>query len=77
MPAIAWVNALARGDGQYHDPALLDRPSPDWPITQHWPDPAMQEGVNQYAMGVLAGYGVAQTGMFSPYPPLAGWPQLA
>jgi len=73
---IAWVNALALGDGQYYDPVLLDRPSPDWPTTRPWPDPAMQEGINQYAIGVLAGYGVAQTGLFSPYPPPPGWPQL-
>lgn len=73
---IAWARAMHRGNGQYYDPALLDRPTPGWPADKPWPDPAMQEGVNQYAHSTLKGYGVDMAELPPPEPP-PGWPQLA
>lgn len=69
-----WIRAMRRGNEQYYDPALLDRKKPGWPADKPWPDPAMIEGMNQYARSVLRGYGEELAVPVPPPPP--GWPQL-
>jgi hypothetical protein len=69
---IAWVQAMDRGNGQYHDPALLDRPTPGWPAGKPWPAPTMQVSINQYAVNLLKAYG--QPVAAAPEPPV-GLPQ--
>ena len=44
-----WIMSHYAGDGQFRDPALLDRVSPDWPRDKPWPSPAMLESANGYA----------------------------
>lgn len=72
---VAWVTSLHRGNQQYDDPELLGRRSPDWPADKPWPDPSMQEGVNQYSQACLRSYGV-DVAEIPPPPPPPGWPQL-
>ena len=72
--AIAWIRSLHTGGEQYHDPALFDRPSPDWPADQPWPSDAMRATVNGYAQDVLEHCGVAR-GAMAPAEPPPGWPQ--
>ena len=52
-----WIMSRYAGDGQFRDPALLDRVSPDWPQDEPWPSPAMLESANGYAYASLTRYG--------------------
>ena len=52
-----WIMSRYAGDGQFRDPALLDRVSPDWPQDRPWPSPAMLECANGYAYASLTKYG--------------------
>ncbi len=54
---IEWIMSRYVGDGQFRDPALLDRVSPGWPKNQPWPSPAMRESANGYAYASLQKYG--------------------
>jgi hypothetical protein len=54
---IDWIMSRYAGDGQFRDPALLDRISPDWPKDKPWPSPAMRESSNGYAYASLTRYG--------------------
>lgn len=69
---VRWIRSLAIGDGQYRDPALVDRKSPDWPAEKPWPDSGMLECNNRYSQNVLREYGSPDEES-SPPPP--GWPQ--
>jgi len=70
---IAWIRSMAVGNGEFRDPALVDRRSPDWPADKPWPDSGMSECNNRYAQSILALYGEPEG---SPSPPPPGWPQL-
>ena len=52
-----WIMSHYAGDGQFRDPVLLDRVSPDWPRDKPWPSPAMLESANGYAYASLIKYG--------------------
>ena len=69
---IRWIRSMATTDGEYRDPALVDRKSPDWPAEKPWPDSGMLECNNRYAQTVLREYGSPDDEQ-SPPPP--GWPQ--
>lgn len=56
---IDWIMSRHVGDGQFRDPALLDRKSPDWPEDQEWPSPSMLECANGYAYASLTKYGAS------------------
>ena len=71
---VDWVRGMRDAAGQYRDPALVDRRSPDWPADEPWPSPAMLENVTGYARHVLIQYG----GDAIDLPlqrPADGWPQ--
>ena len=73
--AVAWVEAMHTANGQYHDPALLDRRSPDWPADEPWPSAAMRTAANQYALNVIKhsrGANAEYLGLLVPPP---SWPQ--
>ena len=72
---IAWIDALEGEAGQFHDPALLDRPPPGWPQGEPWPSPAMQQAVNQYATSVRRRYQGGMAERHGDLRPPAGWPQ--
>ncbi len=52
-----WVMSRYVGNGQFRDPALLNRVSADWPKDKEWPSPPMLESANGYAYGSLTKYG--------------------
>jgi hypothetical protein len=54
---IQWIMSRYIGDGQFRDPALLDRVSPNWPADKEWPSAAMLECANGYAYASLIKYG--------------------
>lgn len=70
---IRWIHSLATGNGEYRDPALVDRKTPGWPEDRPWPDSGMMETNNRYAQNVLAAYGEPDP---TDSPPPPGWPQL-
>ena len=63
---IDWIMSRYVGDGQFRDPALLDRVSPDWPADQEWPSPAMLECANGYAYASLTKYGATDIPVRQP-----------
>jgi len=67
---IEWVMSRYAGDGQFRDPALLDRRSPDWPEDEEWPSPAMLESANGYAYAILNRYGAEDIPVRQP---AKGW----
>ena len=61
-----WIMSRYAGDGQFRDPALLDRVSPDWPPDEPWPSPAMLESANGYAYASLTRYGASDIPVRQP-----------
>jgi hypothetical protein len=70
---VRWIRSLAIGNGEYRDPALVDRKTPGRPADRPWPDSGMLETNNRYAQNVLAAYGEPDP---ADSPPPPGWPQL-
>ena len=69
---VSWIRTMSTGTGEYRDPALVERKSPDWPEDKPWPDSGMLECNSRYAQSVLREYGSPDEEA-SPPPP--GWPQ--
>lgn len=69
-----WIRGMHVGNQQYRDPALMERPSPDWPEEEARPSPAMLCGINQYARNVLK-HCVEEVEELPPDNPPPGWPQ--
>lgn len=65
-----WIMGRYAGDGQFRDPALLDRVSPGWPKDKPWPSPAMLESANGYAYASLTRYGAKDIPVRQP---AKGW----
>jgi len=61
-----WVMSRYAGEGQFRDPALLDRVSPGWPKDEPWPSPAMLESANGYAYATLNRYGAGDIPVRQP-----------
>ena len=61
-----WIMSHYVGDGQFRDPALLDRVSPGWPKEKEWPSPAMLESANGYAYASLTKYGAQEIPVRQP-----------
>lgn len=69
-----WIRGMHIGDQQYRDPALMDRPSPDWPEDEEWPSDAMLGAINGYARNALE-HCVEEMEELPPDSPAPGWPQ--
>lgn len=65
-----WIMSRYAGNGQFRDPVLLDRVSPDWPKDRPWPSPAMLESANGYAYTALIRYGAKDLPVRQP---AKGW----
>jgi len=68
---IAWVQSFHLGEGQYRDPAILDREPPGW--GRDWPDAPLLVVVNGYSQTVLRALG-CECELPRPEPP-EGIPQ--
>ena len=49
----AWVQSFHVGEGQFRDPAIVDRKPDDWPADQPWPGAPLLTVVNGYSHSVL------------------------
>jgi len=64
---VEWIRQMQRDDGNFYDPALMDRKTPGWPDDKPWPEPAMRLGVSQYAFSVLSA--LSSSPVDTPPPP--------
>lgn len=70
-----WIQSMDIGNGQYRDPALINRKTPTWPEDQVWPSPSMLAAINQYGRNVLRFPRHNDAGNLGKTPSPPGWPQ--
>ncbi len=74
--ALDWLAGMEHENGQFVDPALWDRPSPDWPADQPWPSAPMKATINQYAQGIRGICRDEEVDDLGTSLPPPGWPQM-